>query len=117
MTEILKWQDVYTIPFSGESLIYDAKHRFSMNGLADSGNIKRVLNKLNGETSKKLEKGEFYLNKDLKVIYKLESEEYPILWIRGWGRLTGSGGLNLDPELAGRLQEEFSNWVITTLNS
>jgi hypothetical protein len=38
------------------------------------------------------------------------------LIIRGWGHLTGSGGLNLPEDTATRLQDEFAEYIIKQLS-
>lgn len=43
--------------------------------------------------------GELYLNGD------------PFLAIRGWGYLTGIGGLNLPEDTAASIQDQFAMWV------
>lgn len=40
----------------------------------------------------------------------------PILRIRGWGYLTGIGGLHLDHEEAIRIQNEFGDYIVDQLN-
>lgn len=37
--------------------------------------------------------------------------------IRGWGHLTGSGGLNLKPEVAAKLQDDLGNYIVETLSN
>jgi len=39
----------------------------------------------------------------------------PLLTVRGWGYLTGEGGLNLSQEEAERIQNEFIAWVADRL--
>lgn len=39
----------------------------------------------------------------------------PSLIVRGWGHLTGVGGLNLPEEEAAKIQDEFAAWVISKL--
>lgn len=39
------------------------------------------------------------------------------LIIRGWGYLTGVGGLNLPPEEAAKIQDGFGEWVALKLSS
>lgn len=40
----------------------------------------------------------------------------PYIVIRGWGYLTGMGGLNLGPDKASEIQDEFAQWIIHTLS-
>ena len=37
--------------------------------------------------------------------------------MRGWGMLTGVGGYNLDAEYAAKIQDEFMEYCIKTLNN
>ena len=43
-------------------------------------------------------------------------EGEPVLLIRGWGYLTGPGGLHLPQEEAIRIQDEFGDYIIEQLN-
>ena len=38
-----------------------------------------------------------------------------IILIRGWGHLTGSGGLNLPPKRAAAIQDGFANYIVEKL--
>lgn len=39
------------------------------------------------------------------------------LVVRGWGYLTGVGGLNLPEEEAAKIQDEFSDWIYKILKA
>jgi hypothetical protein len=42
----------------------------------------------------------------------------PFIWIRSWGRLTGTGGgLGLSGEKATQIQDSFGNYIVETLNN
>ena len=43
-------------------------------------------------------------------------EGEPVLLIRGWGYLTGVGGLHLPQEEAIRIQDEFGDYIVEQLN-
>lgn len=44
-------------------------------------------------------------------------DDKPLLLIRGWGHLTGTGGgLGLDPQLAANLQDDFANHIVQKLS-
>lgn len=54
--------------------------------------------------------------KDLEVKgVELYLKDKIFLTIRGWGRLTGVGGMNLDSEIASKLQDDFMNYIIEQL--
>jgi hypothetical protein len=40
----------------------------------------------------------------------------PVLRIRGWGYLTGSGGLHLSAEEAIKIQNDFGDYIVEQLN-
>lgn len=57
---------------------------------------------------------------DNGVIYcKLldENKEIPLLRIRGWGMLIGTGGYNLDDETAMKIQDNFANYCLKRLKN
>lgn len=41
--------------------------------------------------------------------------ELALIWIRGWGHLTGQGGFRLKEEQAIEIQDGFANFIISTL--
>ena len=43
-------------------------------------------------------------------------EGEPILLIRGWGYLTGIGGLHLSSEEASKIQDDFGDYIVKQLN-
>ena len=72
---------------------------------------KRIADCLNDAPDKKT----FYdigVSKDGQYICDGHS---PILCVRGWGHLTGTGGLNLTGEQAREIQDEFVRWAAEQL--
>lgn len=111
----MNWQEAFTPPFSlSDNYIFDSKNRVCLNTYLDSPEQRvKLLNKLNGNFDKK-PNGIFSLSDDKqRVLF----EDKPVLLIRGWGRLTGVGGLNLSDEDAISLQDQFAEWIVKTLNS
>ena len=78
-------------------------------------NIKKLLD--NMETLPKEMDGTFYGSNCGQIYIKTKNGDTPVLDIRGWGYLTGAGGLNLSNEEACKIQDSFERWVINTLNS
>ena len=74
--------------------------------------IEKIVAKLNGDTTIKFD-GEFTLHNNTRVFYNGEL----MFMIRGWGYLTGIGALNLPEDEAIKIQDDFANFVIETLNS
>lgn len=109
--------NVFIPPFSQRSgmSILDSNHHKVMDFC---GNIK-------------IEQREEFLEKICKILngyttgnikLKVEYSEPHILFggnkfflMRGWGYLTGCGGLRLSPELASKMQDKFAEWVVNKL--
>lgn len=55
-----------------------------------------------------------------KIVCKLtsdnETRQINLCLIRGWGRLTGIGGYNLDPDKAAEIQDAFAEYCVDKLN-
>lgn len=75
--------------------------------------IKHIIDVINGVCLSDFEP-EWKLSDDetCAITYK---GEYQFL-VRGWGYLTGCGGLNLPEELAAKMQDGFINYIIDKLN-
>lgn len=73
---------------------------------------KKIIAIINGEQNPP-HKDKFY--RDGITIYHKDII-MPILRIRGWGYLTGVGGLHLSEDEAIRIQNEFGDYIIKQLN-
>lgn len=60
-------------------------------------------------------KYKFY-RKDIEIYSNNPIFKSPILRIRGWGYLTGVGGLHLSQEEAIKIQDEFGDYIVEQLN-
>lgn len=117
------WQDVYKFPlelkYSTKVMTPDFEMAFDFIpsfiqdiesiqiSLDDKQKIVRILNG-SGEKSKNnhiysYQNGTIFLN------------GLALIWIRGWGHLTGSGGLRLKEEQAIEIQNGFANHIISVL--
>ena len=115
------FKEVFTPPFNFDGVfIYDAKNRISINALLSDEKTKKIVSKLNGTSKKKL-KGKFLISDvdSTRILFRdgKGTGNVPVLLIRGWGRLTGTGGLFLPEETAVKLQDDFAQWIVETLNS
>ena len=109
----MQFTEIYFKPFRGDpggyaSYIWCDKHTICFNILQPK--LKdRMIALLNEEESiqpfKNVEsKGDYiYIN------------GIPALAVRGWGRLTGCGGLRLEPSEAIKVQKDFIQWTIKQL--
>ena len=81
---------------------------------------KKILDIINGdrESSEMTTKLKLRYDPDTTVIYhKHEGVDREFIIVRGWGHLTGVGGLNLSAEEATRIQTEFAEYIIEKLTN
>lgn len=109
-----KATDIFKEPYTTDGVyIYDSNNQMCLMA-GDCANypeemLARICEILNGTKPTKGNPGvafegpEIYLNGDL------------ILVVRGWGYLTGTGGLHLGAEEAERIQGEFAQFVVNCL--
>lgn len=75
--------------------------------------IKHIVDIINGEKPSDFEpEWELDENETCQINYKGEFQ----FLVRGWGHLTGCGGLNLPAELAAEMQDGFINYILDRLN-
>ena len=112
MEKSINWRDVWTTPFKVvDPYIKDDKSRMVMcsSGFSSRGRgvLRIVCAILNGE------------DRNLVSVERNGSVEIIVngchLIVRGWGYLTGVGGLNMSTEEAEKVQDEFSDWIFETL--
>lgn len=104
------FKDIYKGPFTIDNnycYVWSANHVMTFNCLIDNEKLlDSIIEKLNYGTldcyNTKYENEIIYIN------------DCPVFLIRGWGHLTGS--LNLHTEEAVKIQDDFCNWVVETLN-
>lgn len=108
----ITFKDTFKAPFSlDEYLVYvwtaDKKPAFC-SCTQDESLLNRVISKLNGESTEKFDN---VTTEALRILINGK----PVLLTRGWGRLTGIGGYNLNYEDAIKIQDDFIHWTIETL--
>lgn len=113
------WQDVYRDPpFVKDEIgtwIYDSERNFLFQfeiPWSNQGMIDKLLSVINGET--------IFTNDKLRFRheggYILDNLDQKIILIRGWGNLTGIGGLNLPEEQARNIQDTLAEFIVERLN-
>ena len=75
--------------------------------------IKHIIDVINGDCSSDFEP-EWDISNDepCKITYKGKQQ----FLVRGWGHLTGCGGLNLPEKLASEMQNGFIDYILGRLN-
>lgn len=107
---VYAWDAESGMALSNFNLKYDAKGNFLP---GETERIKHIIDVINGDCSSDFEP-EWKLSDDepCEITYKGEHQ----FLVRGWGHLTGCGGLNLPVELASEMQDDFINYILGRLN-
>jgi hypothetical protein len=111
----MDWREVYQAPFrhTGLLYVYSNNHTMSLNFFGNDENfINNVVNKLNGDSSVKFD-DKFTIKNNVDFYY----DEVLKLRVRGWGALIGRGGFHLTVDEATKIQTDFANWILETLNN
>jgi len=84
----------------------------------DNKSIHDIIAKLNGDNSIILENyyNFSYNNGEIWAFSTKAKKKKHIMLIRGWGHLTGTGGLHLKDEDAAKIQDDFGQYIVETLN-
>ena len=117
-SDSIKWRDIWKFPLE-ESGYTDYVHssngvlalsHFRTEWIFDDVTISKIVSIINGK-----------INSDFHPEWKAEGCE--ILYqgvyafsVRGWGYLTGIGGLNLSIDVAEKVQDEFISYILNKLN-
>ena len=84
----------------------------------DDKSIQVIIAKLNGDNNVIIEDYYNFTYKDGEIwafSTKAKKKKH-IMLIRGWGYLTGTGGLHLKNEDAAKIQDDFGQFIVETLN-
>lgn len=110
----MTFEEVYQLPFRNDYGIYGktANHITAFNFLFDDQDLQdKVISILNNE-----EETTNILPMEYDPISsQIFLQAKPILLIRGWGYLTGVGGLHLSAEDAMGLQAQLAQYIISRL--
>lgn len=125
--EIKTFKDAWMLPFKKDPegyccYIWDSKNHMCFNfGVEDLELYDRVVKLLNGEDAKPF-KTAYCIDGHRIMVgndfdHKVCGKVVPLLYVRGWGWLTGGGALDLDVETAIRLQDELIEYSIKKLKN
>lgn len=112
------WKDIYKLPLHRAkygSWVYDTESNFVFEFEEFKSDTDRniVIDILNGTEITKPKHTYFY-NQEDQYIYQKETMK-PVILIRGWGNLTGTGAHNLDADIAAKIQDTFAEWIVSNL--
>lgn len=113
MKQEITFKEVYQLPLHIDKYcpiyVYSSNRVMTFNvNLDNEDKAKEVLSVINGDAENKYENVEY---KDGRIFVDCK----PLFLIRGWGHLTGCGGLNLPSETAAKIQDDFGNWIVGKL--
>ncbi len=109
----MDFKDYFKFPLKiVEDLVFTADGKRALDFARNLTNFQRrnILQILNGEDQRSTDLELTY--KDGEVMHKGEH----FITIRGWGYLTGIGGLNLHNDIAEDIQDEFGKYIVLKLN-
>lgn len=113
----LSFSDVYTFPLkvmNSTRSVYDSEGVFVFH-VFDGIDVNSLLDIINGEVEPK-NKQRIVTYENGKITMNENGNVKDVLLIRGWGYLTGEGGLNLSDEQAAQVQDEMGKHLVEILN-
>ena len=114
----IKWEDVWELPLSKYDYVdyVDSSNgvlalsHFKDEWTFDDVTIKKIVSIINGEVNSDFLPA--WKAKGCEIFYQ---EDYAFC-VRGWGYLTGTGGLHLSESIAESIQDEFISYILSRLN-
>lgn len=110
------YKDVYKLPLEMAEYgrwVYDANSNFVFQFEQHDKDVnKKFLDVINDVAFEHPTKHPFHHDNG----YIKNRDGVDILLIRGWGNLTGTGGMNLQPEEAANIQDTFAEFIVNQLN-
>lgn len=109
------WKDVYRLPLRLDKSIfwvYDNNYNFVFQfEIDDEEYQEKIIRILNKKSDSNID--DYYEYRNTLI---LDSKGNEIIMIRGYGYLTGKGGLNLSDEEACNIQDTFGQFIVDRLN-
>ena len=107
---VYAWDAENGMALSNFNLKYDEEENY-LHG--EQERIKHIIDVINGDCSSDFEPEWDISNDDpCKITYRGKQQ----FLVRGWGHLTGCGGLNLPEKLASEMQDGFIDYILDRLN-
>lgn len=112
------FKEVYSFPFELEKVsgwVFDRnrEHAFEFSDSLRTIHQKIYLSIINGEEKIKLPTS-FTYDASRQTVFNKQG--HPVISIRGYGYLTGVGGLRLSHEEANHIQDSLGNYIVEKLN-
>lgn len=112
----VSFKDLYTSPFKsyGYSQVYDNNDNFIFQFEIDNKETRqKCLDIINGDIIPTKENS--FTHKGGTIYLVKDEDNIPLISIRGWGNLTGTGGYNLDDDYACEIQDTLAEHIVDKL--
>lgn len=111
-TKNITWKEVYKLPLKYDGFNYAWSENNTMSLMFDSAineyDCNLIVDCINGVSDKKIEGIR-------NQTYEFFIHEQYVFCVRGWGYLTGIGGLNLSSQKAVEIQDSFIKYILERL--
>lgn len=123
----IRWEDVWEMPLHldcCDSYAYSQNDVMALTFEADTEyqikNARRIVAIINGKAKPNtgeewVVRGVDFFTQDANYEEQAEGWNY-VFCVRGWGHLTGTGGLRLPEKGAARIQDDFIAYILKRLN-
>ncbi len=109
------WKDVYRLPLRLDKStfwVYDDNYNFVFQFETEDEKLKiEIIDVIN--VDKNLDRDDYFEYRNTLIV---DSKGIEIIMIRGYGYLTGIGGLNLSDKEACNIQDTFGQFIVDRLN-
>ncbi len=111
------WTDVYKFPLKldkcGMQYVFDSNNQIVLNFVSEDDTLnKELFANIVGDSNDEPDEPFIYRPHDQMIL----NNGVILISIRGYGYLTGTGGLNLSGEEADKIQDEFGQYIVDKLN-
>lgn len=116
----------FAVLYSGGAVFYKSPYHSFVYSFSPAEKVNLIVNThkgskefLSGKTYYTIEAGYHCYNPEVDILFdgkdRLYDGKFHFL-VRGWGYLTGCGGLNLPKDLAAKMQDGFIEYILDRLN-
>jgi hypothetical protein len=112
----VSFKDLYEFPFKsyGYSQVYDNDDNFIFQFEIDNKETRqKCLDIINGDLVSTKENS--FVHKGGTIYLVKDEDNLPLIIIRGWGNLTGTGAYNLDEKYACEIQDTLAEYIVDKL--
>lgn len=124
----MNWKTIYEFPLARRGYMvftkeYEKAFDFAFPMLYkncykfEDDQMDEIVRKINGEEISFAYTDLHYDSDNTTIYVTQDGVKREFIVVRGWGHLTGTGGLNLPPEQAATIQNAFGEYIVKTLST